>query len=150
MKKGAYAEAVNSAGYSDQARPRGACHCVGCPMPGSLTASTNGSSEWFCRLHFGAPPALWNDISARANNRAPLLQVAEDLLREAPGSQIPAWAVKTLTASKREALQLPPSQKPTAWALGRHVFSVLEHEVKHPELQPQMAEPLIIDEEYHA
>ena len=151
MKTGAYAEAVNSAGYGDQARPRGACHCAGCPMPGSLTTSTSGTQEWFCRLHFGAPAALWNDISARASNRADLLGAVHEAFQLAAGeTRVPNSLLKALAVAKRQNLltDLPPGS--TSWVIARHVFGVLEHEIKHPELQPQMAEPLVIDEEYHA
>jgi hypothetical protein len=139
-KKSDYREAMNEAGYGEPSRPNWMCHVVGCPLAGCLSASTTGTNEWFCRLHFGAPAALWADISARASNRHALLQVAQQLSQSGANAQVSDAAVRTIKGLKRDDLLSTDGKRiTTAKALGRHIFGKVEQEIKHPELQPQMS-----------
>ncbi|GAA0535120.1 hypothetical protein [Pigmentiphaga daeguensis] len=140
MKKGAYSEAMEDAGYSTEpVRPWGCCHVAGCVMPGTMTSSTSGTSEWFCRFHFGAPAATWGDITARVANRQALFDVGRSLSASTPNTTISTAAIRTIEAARRrDLLELPADKKRTARNLGRHMMAVLENEVKRPQQQPQM------------
>ncbi|SNT33634.1 hypothetical protein SAMN06265795_12636 [Noviherbaspirillum humi] len=52
---------------SDMINGRASCDCAahGCPMLGSLTSSTTGTSEWLCWFHFGKEPVQWQSITAQ-------------------------------------------------------------------------------------
>lgn len=140
MRKGAYSEAVESEGYSTEpVRPWGCCHAPGCVMPGAMTTSTSGSTEWFCRFHFGAPATLWNDITARTANRQALLNIGHQLASSTPNAPISTSAVRAIEgAQRKDLLTMPDGKKRTARNLGRHMLAILENEVKRPQQQPQM------------
>ena len=52
----------------EDARDPHSCHAYGCPLPGSISASTVGGGPWFCRFHFGARAAEWADITTSIRN----------------------------------------------------------------------------------
>lgn len=64
MKRGRYAEASDGvAGDAKAPTDDGRCHAFGCPLPGAISESLKGSDTWFCRFHFGAEGAKWNEIT---------------------------------------------------------------------------------------
>lgn len=67
------------------------CAAYGCPMPGSMSASTTGTSEWHCWLHFGASPGRWQRITADLN-RVQWLAHAIVKLRRDHGGKREQWA----------------------------------------------------------
>lgn len=57
-------------------RPAGMCMVYGCPKYGAISESTLGSTQWFCRWHFGEGPGSWAEIttglrSGRLGDRLP-------------------------------------------------------------------------------
>ena len=82
----------------------GHCCAPGCKLPGTMATSTTGSSEWYCRLHFGAAYAEQADITLRANNRIGLYRLALAWVNEAPNTPIPDVVVDTLRRFGRESV----------------------------------------------
>lgn len=52
-------------GKVDASTSRDTCMCAayGCPLPGGITDSTQGSDRWFCRFHFGREPREFDAIT---------------------------------------------------------------------------------------
>ena len=48
----------------------GGCSAYGCPMPGSVKLG----SDWVCGFHANAPATDWQQITARLNQRKPLVR----------------------------------------------------------------------------
>lgn len=117
-------------------RPHGACNVDGCPLPGSLSASTSGTNEWTCRLHFGAPSSMRHIISQRAVERFDLLRTAHRLAVRAPGDAIPHEALQAVAVEGRPELL---AEQVTCQAAARHMFGILEREIKTPQQQPQVS-----------
>lgn len=48
------------------------CAAHGCPLPGSITATTHPgeNTEWFCRFHFGENIDKWQRITAAIRSGA--------------------------------------------------------------------------------
>lgn len=82
----------------------GHCCAPGCKLPGTMATSTTGSSEWYCRLHFGASYAEQADITLRANNRLGLYRLALAWVNEAPNTPIPGEVIDTLRRFRRESV----------------------------------------------
>ncbi len=91
-----------------QQDPRQCC-AYGCPMPGSMSASTTGTSEWQCWLHFGASPGKWQRISADLN-RVSWLVTSITTMRRDYGGKREKWAetyrdaVQAIRANQRTDL----------------------------------------------
>lgn len=62
------------------------CCASGCPLPGSISTSTNGADEWLCQFHFGAPYSDYAMISAGLNNRIGLLSQAMKFINAPTGT----------------------------------------------------------------
>lgn len=45
-------------------RPNHLCTAYGCPLLGSMSASTTGTSEWWCFAHFGKDVGQYQGITA--------------------------------------------------------------------------------------
>ncbi|MGS1116004.1 hypothetical protein [Castellaniella sp. UC4442_H9] len=112
----------------------GACCIAGCKLPGTIAASTTGSSEWFCRLHFGAAYAENADITLRANNRIGLYRLALAWSNEPPNTRIPADVADTLRRFHRESVltaKPPVDGRPlTLRTMARHLLSQLDAECR--------------------
>lgn len=136
MTRGDYAKASQQASYSGIERPHGACFIDGCPLPGSLTASTSGTNDWTCRLHFGAPSAMRAMITQGSIERFDLLRTAHRLAVRAPGDSIPHEALQAVAVEGRPELL---EGQTTCQAAARHMFGILEREIKTPQQQPPIA-----------
>jgi hypothetical protein len=74
------------------------CATPNCPLPGSISASTTGSSEWFCRFHFREQPKFpitdrermeLQDAQAEMieeNSYGAMVRAAEENRKKAPAS----------------------------------------------------------------
>jgi len=119
----------------NQPRPAaGTCCAPGCKLPATMSGGTTGSSEWYCRLHFGVSYGDQADITIRANNRIGLYRLALAWSNEAPGTPIPADVTDTLRRFHREDLL---SGKPaiegrplTLRTLARHLLAQLDAECR--------------------
>lgn len=123
-----YAEAATG---GKPPRASGVCACSGCCMPGTMTSSTTGTHDWYCRLHFGAPSTEWDSITARAANRRGLLAIALDLSRCPPGHTVKSADQDRIRTLRRPDL-LAAGIK-TARALGAHMLRVLTQECRAPQ-----------------
>lgn len=129
-----YAEASAAAsGHESQAY--GLCAAFGCCLPGTLTMSTQGAQDWHCRLHFGAPRAEFDDISARAQNRKALFTAAYWLVNRAKGDQVSSKVLDRIKALGRADIvdAFAKAEKPTAYHLGVHMLRVLGDECRQPQ-----------------
>lgn len=111
---------------------RTGCFVAGCPLPGSMTSSTNGSSQWFCPMHFGTPATLWADITARISNRITLLEAARKLSNRPPRTAVPSSVVQAFEAAGRGDLLRVDGKPVPARTAGRHAWGVLEREIRQP------------------
>jgi len=111
---------------------RTGCFVAGCPLPGSMATSTNGSSQWFCHMHHGAPATSWADITARVSNRLPLLEAARRLSNLPPRTAVPTAIAQAFEASGRGAMLLVDGKRVPARTAGRHAMGVLEKEIRTP------------------
>lgn len=67
---------------SDEKEYQGSgCLAHGCPLPGSMSASTDGQGKWYCRHHFGKKPMENDGITAKINNNIWINEAATRLLR---------------------------------------------------------------------
>lgn len=125
------------AAATDQPRiAAGHCCAPGCKLPGSMATSTTGSSEWYCRLHFGAAYGEMADITLRANNRSGLYRLALGWLNAAPNTPVPGEVVDTLRRFRCEDLMgasVPvEGRKMTLHTLAKHVLSRLDAQCRDP------------------
>ena len=92
------------------------CSAYGCPMPGTMTGSTSGTSEWQCWLHFGRNIGSWQRISAELN-RMQWLGATIVTLRRDYGGKIATWtetyrlAVQSIRAGQRSDLLMVPADE---------------------------------------
>lgn len=42
------------------------CAAYGCPLPGGITDSTQGSDRWLCRFHFGKTVGEFDEVTKEA------------------------------------------------------------------------------------
>jgi len=112
----------------------GHCCAPGCKLPGTMATSTTGSSEWYCRLHFGASYADQADITLRANNRIGLYRLALAWSNEAPATPIPGEVTDTLRRFRREgalSTKSPVEGRPlTMRTMARALLSQLDAECR--------------------
>lgn len=45
------------------------CAAYGCPLPGGITDSTQGSDRWLCRFHFGHEPSEFDAITTEVRRK---------------------------------------------------------------------------------
>lgn len=113
----------------------GLCCATGCQLPGTMSTSTSGSQQWYCRVHFGAPASDHNDITARINNRVVLYRIAGWLSNRAPVGQVTEKTRERIRALGRQEL-LTPLKPGTPWScygLASHIFAVLDEECRQPQ-----------------
>lgn len=66
MKRGAASRQQHARPSVDEGIPHRSPHlcCAhGCPLPGTMSASTMGGSAWLCRHHYGAASKDWSSIT---------------------------------------------------------------------------------------
>ncbi|OZI59927.1 hypothetical protein [Bordetella genomosp. 11] len=134
--KNAYAEASAAvSGETDVPGTYGMCAANGCCLPGTMSSSTQGPKDWHCRLHFGAPRAEWDDITARIHNRRDLFKAALWLVNRAKGNAVSDKAESRIKAMGRAELLTGADGKAhrTAYALGNHMLQVLGRECRAPQ-----------------
>jgi hypothetical protein len=102
-----------------QQDPRQCC-AYGCPMPGTMSASTTGTSEWQCWLHYGRNPGSWQRITTEANRMGWLVHALVTLRRDY-GSR--RWAdtfteaTKTIKAAQRSDLTWARGETVPQWLM---------------------------------
>ena len=96
------------------------CHAYGCPMPGTISTSTAGSSKWLCWLHHGQDVGRWQRITADISRMAWLVTVVTTLRRDEGGA--PAQWAETYAAAdvamrtnQRSDLWLVEGEKLSTW-----------------------------------
>lgn len=108
------------------------CCVTGCPLPGTLAAETQGASEWFCRLHFGASYSDYGKITAKAKNREALYKLAIRCSNAGPNLSIPTQLRAALERhGKPEILDSESAVEGrplTVKTLGRHLLATLDSE----------------------
>jgi hypothetical protein len=109
--------------HNDRVAPHDPCRCAayGCQMPGAMTTSTTGSSEWLCWLHFGRDAVQWQAITAELNRVAWLVDAVQAIRRYS--SRATVWPVvyrnvkKAITLNERSDLLNLKNESASAWAL---------------------------------
>lgn len=102
-----------------QQDPRQCC-AYGCPMPGSMSTSTTGSTEWQCCLHFGRNPGSWQRITAELNRMGWLVHALVTLRRDYGSGQWPETfteATKAIKAAQRSDLTWARGETVSQWFL---------------------------------
>lgn len=124
--------------HADQ-KPASLCCINGCELPGTISSSTTGSSEWFCRLHFGAQYSENGQITALANNRHRLYRLAFRCVNVPPGRPVLPELRAALKRHGREDLLNCKGGPVTVQRIGRHMFEVLDDECRPGQktLQPK-------------
>lgn len=87
------------------------CYAHGCPLLGSITESvTNApSAQWFCRLHSGAKPHDFGEITRR-------LRIERDRhVDHQPANQYAGWTPEQCRAEIAR-IQSSPAKDPKEWA----------------------------------
>lgn len=129
-----YAEASAAVG-GNESGGYGVCAAFGCCLPGTMSASTQGGKDWHCRLHFGAPRAEFDAISARAQNRKALFTAAYWLVNRPKGDTVSRKVLDRIEALGRADLLAGAAKEgpPTAYHLGVHMLRVLGDECRQPQ-----------------
>lgn len=139
MRKNDYAKAAASVtGGSPVPEKASALCCVsGCCLPGTSTSATLGTSDWYCRLHFGSTYADQAKITALASNRLALYRLAFRCINVPPSRAIPPELVTALKRHDRgDLLNATPAvegRQLTVQTLGRHMMQVLDAECHEPQ-----------------
>lgn len=130
--------------HNDHVAPRDPCSCAayGCPMPGAITTSTTGSSEWLCQLHFGRDAVQWQAITAELNRVAWLVDAVQAIRRYSGRPAI--WPVvyrnikQAFVLNQRADLLNASSESAAAWALrlDAELRSMASGNAPMPLLQP--------------
>lgn len=83
--------------------PKNGCMCAayGCPLVGTMTASTTGSQDWLCWLHFGRDAVHWQAITIELG-RVRFIADALTHLRAAYGTKHWPDAVRHARQALRE------------------------------------------------
>jgi len=131
--KNAYAEA--SAAVSGDEAPEapggwGMCAAPGCCLPGTMSTSTQGPKDWWCRVHFGAPRGEHASITAHISNRRALFRLAMDLLNPDVTSADLQKLRDQVKALRPEILTGAHDRQ---WHLGAYMLQVLTKECRAPQ-----------------
>lgn len=98
------------------------CAAHGCPLLGTMTASTGGASEWWCFIHHGADVGRYQALTAEINRR-PWLAAAVRDIRSAMRCTKAEWATKfafvqhELALNQRSDLQWNGSERVPVWGV---------------------------------
>jgi hypothetical protein len=96
----------------------GMCAAWGCPMQGSISTSTAGSTNWLCWLHFGQDVGRWQRITADLNRLAWLVTAVTTLRRDYGGvnwDEAYAAADRVMRENQRSDLWHVEGEKLQAW-----------------------------------
>lgn len=96
----------------------GMCTAWGCPMHGSISTSTAGSSKWLCWLHFGQDVGRWQRITSDLNRLAWLVNAIAALRRDHGGvnwDEAYAAADRAMREHQRSDLWHVEGEKLQAW-----------------------------------
>lgn len=55
------------------------CAAHGCPFPGSITSSVNGSDGWTCSMHFRAHISNWQNLTQRIRANMLLVNLIKEI-----------------------------------------------------------------------
>jgi hypothetical protein len=89
-------------------------------MPGVMTSSTLGTSEWFCWLHFGKEAVQWQAITVELNHLVWLVEAIYGMRRHYGG---PGWpdayrkAVQSFRVQQRPDLEKLEKETVKQWLL---------------------------------
>lgn len=118
----------SAAGYSQNDRvahrDSSKCAAYGCPMHGTMTSSTLGTSEWLCWLHFRAESAQWQRITAELHRLSWLVEAIAELRRTYTRIRTAEWdaaylgTLKTIRLYQRSDLEIGKDETVLKW-LGR-------------------------------
>lgn len=126
----AYAEASAAVSGNDTSRD-GLCAASGCCLPGTMSTSTQGPKDWWCRLHFGASRADHDSITAHIANRRRLFQIAYQLVNDTPGAGPDRKIRDELRALGRP--EFARLGDVSAYAMGSHMLQTLGRECRAPQ-----------------
>jgi hypothetical protein len=131
----AYAQASAAvSGDTDVPGTYGMCAANGCCLLGTMSASTQGPKDWWCRLHFGAPRREHDDITARIHNRRDLFKAAMWLASRGSGAETTEKVRARIRAMGRaDLLTVGGIGFRTANRLGSHMLQVLGRECRAPQ-----------------
>lgn len=135
------AAGVKSGGSPVPEKTSSLCCVNGCQMPGTMATSTTGSSEWYCRLHFGAQYSENGQITALANNRHKLFKLALRCVNVPPGRPVPQELRAALKRHGREDLMNCKGHPVTVQRIGRHMLEILDGECR-PAQKPLQPKPV--------
>lgn len=68
-------------------RPGHLCAAYGCPLIGTSSSSTTGSTDWWCFAHFGADIGRAQTITSEINRLSWLAAAARDVRMHKPGTK---------------------------------------------------------------
>lgn len=91
------------------------CKAFGCPLQGTMSTSTSGTSEWLCFVHFGLEADQWQSATVELNRMKWLVDltrtIRENALSNPQGwNTIEAGVHKEMTMAQRSDLhRKPPS-----------------------------------------
>lgn len=111
------------------------CCVAGCHLPGTMSHSTTGSSEWYCRLHFGVEIHGRASVTAKTNNRMGLIRLALRCANAPVGARIPRQIEALMAQLGRDDLlqgarDIQPDVPLTGRALGRFISAALDRECR--------------------
>lgn len=146
-------EAAAVSGMSeDERQALGLCCARGCSLPGSINDATQGSPDWFCRVHHGAAYSEQSGITGRIANRRNLYTLALRLSNAPVALLVPPKTQEWMREKgrgdvlDRVAKEWPLTCRRVAYAL----FSVLDFECRDPQQRvpvdkPKTATPQLFD-----
>lgn len=96
------------------------CKAWACPMLGTMSRSTSGTSEWFCFAHFAAEPDQWQAITAEMNRLRWLVDQTRTIRENALSNPLGWNAVedavnRELMLAQRKDLQRKNSESINQW-----------------------------------
>jgi hypothetical protein len=115
-----------------------ACSAPCCPALATHSRSTTGG-DWFCFLHFAAPPGKTGHITAELQRLAWLVRIVRDL-RALPVTKnypaVEAAAHKEMALCQRNDLRSKDSETASAWMI--RLEGVLSASCKAAITEPQI------------
>jgi hypothetical protein len=99
------------------------CDCAAhhCPLYGTSTRSTSGTTEWYCFIHFGAEARDWPHISAELNRLGWLVDIVRGLRKLAYTKVVPPGfmeeARKAIALCQRSDLQPRETETTVGWMI---------------------------------
>jgi hypothetical protein len=111
-----------------------------------MSASTTGSNEWYCSLHFGRSPGSWQRITSDLH-RMQWLVTALVTMRRDYGSK--SWpdtyrdAVQAIKAAQRSDLLIARDERPMQWFMR---LDAALREACAPDPAPARQQPLVCEQ----